>query len=185
MFSSMIGSNDSSRAASSRLEHQKIIIVRFLAIVEDNLGCRMHMEEISSHVGVPSRSLRYACQKCLGLSPTEYVLRRRMDMARRALQQGNCTVSNVARRFGLWELGRFAASYRKLCGEQPSMTLKLASGAVSGAVSASQSDIPTKEQALLNDLAGIATSRSSGSTRRELATFVLGPKRDIWNERNP
>jgi AraC-like DNA-binding protein len=139
MVSSIIGSEDSSRAASSRLKHQKIIIVRFLAIAEDNLDCRLKIEELSRQIGVPSRSLRYACERHLGLSPLQYLLRRRMEVARRVLQQGNCTVSDVARQFEFRDMGRFAILYRKLYGEPPSITLKLASGTVGGAVSASRS----------------------------------------------
>jgi AraC-like DNA-binding protein len=139
MVSGIIGSDDSSRAASSRLEHQRIIIVRFLTVAEDNLNCRSKMEEISRQIGVPSRSLRYACERHLGLSPLQYLLRRRMDVARRVLQHGNCMVSDVARQFGFRDVGRFATLYRKLYGEPPSITLKLASGTVGGAVSASRS----------------------------------------------
>jgi AraC-like DNA-binding protein len=142
MISSMIGSDDSSRPASRRLKHQKIIIVRFLAVAEDNLDRRLKMEEASRQVGASSRLLRFTCQAHLGLSPLQYLLRRRMDVARCVLQQGNCMVSDVARQFGFRELGRFATSYRKLYGEPPSITLKLASTRILPPSSASRRPPP-------------------------------------------
>jgi AraC-like DNA-binding protein len=128
MIASMIGSDDFSRPAARVIKHQKNIIDRFLAVAEDNLDCRLRIEEASRQIGVSSRLLRLTCQTHLGLSPMQYLLRRRMDAARRVLQQGNCTVSDVARQFGFRQLGRFAISYRKLYGEPPSITLKRASG---------------------------------------------------------
>lgn len=128
MLTSTVESDDTSSATISRLENQKIIVAKFLAIVEESLDCRLNMEETSRQIGVPSRSLRDALKRNLGLSPSQYVLHRRMDMARSALQKGNCAVSDAARQSGFCEMGRFATAYRKLYGEPPSITLKRASG---------------------------------------------------------
>jgi transcriptional regulator GlxA family with amidase domain len=128
MLTSIVASDDISSATISRVEYQKIMVAKFLAIVEDSLERRLNMEETSRKIGVGSRSLRYTLKRSLGLSPLQYVLHRRMDMAHSTLQKGNCTVTDVATRFGFWEMGRFAASYRKLYGEPPSITLKRASG---------------------------------------------------------
>jgi AraC-like DNA-binding protein len=37
-----------------------------------------------------------------------------------------CTVSEIAMRFGFSELGRFSVEYRKVFGQSPSATLRLA-----------------------------------------------------------
>ena len=47
-------------------------------------------------------------------------------MARRALREATpdaMTVTDVATRYGFWQLGRFAVEYRSLFGELPSVTL--------------------------------------------------------------
>jgi AraC-like DNA-binding protein len=127
MLTSIVEFADTSGATIGRVEYQKIIVAKFLAIVEDSLGTRLNIEETSRQIGGPSRSLRYASKRNLGLGPSQYVLHRRMDMARSALQKGKCAVSDAARRSGFWQMGQFAAAYRKLCGEPPSITLKRAS----------------------------------------------------------
>jgi AraC family ethanolamine operon transcriptional activator len=53
-----------------------------------------------------------------------------MYLARRRLAEAVVTttsVTEVAMANGFWELGRFAAEYRSLFGETPSMTLRRAS----------------------------------------------------------
>ncbi len=59
------------------------------------------------------------------MSPKQYLLLRRMHLARRALRDsapGETTVTDIATRHGFWQFGRFAGEYRSLFGEAPSTT---------------------------------------------------------------
>lgn len=61
------------------------------------------------------------------MSPKQYLLRRRMDQARRALAEtiaGETTVTEIATQFGFWHFGRFAGTYQSIFGEPPSVTLR-------------------------------------------------------------
>jgi AraC family ethanolamine operon transcriptional activator len=76
--------------------------------------------------GVSERTLEYAFQEQLGMTPARYLRIRRLNAVRRELRDGDpdaLRVTDVAMRWGFWELGRFASEYRAPFGERPSQTL--------------------------------------------------------------
>jgi len=80
---------------------------------------------------VSDRTLRSCCAEFLGMSPTQYVLLRRLKEVRRALREADpdmVNVADVAHRFGFAQLGRFAGRYRATFGETPSATLQRTPG---------------------------------------------------------
>jgi AraC-like DNA-binding protein len=65
------------------------------------------------------------------MGPKRYLVLRRMHLARRVLQQtapGATTVTDIATRFGFWQLRRFSVEYQSLFGQSPSVTLRQPSG---------------------------------------------------------
>ncbi len=113
-------------AAAATRQHQDLAI-RFEALLETQPERYFGTAEICTSLGVSARGLRICCEEQLGMSPTEYVRRRRMQLVHRALRNGDpdaATISAVARRYGFRGLGRFAASYRALFGQLPSATLR-------------------------------------------------------------
>jgi AraC-like DNA-binding protein len=116
-------------------QHHQSIIRRFFGVLEAQASEPSDMQALSEATGVSSRSLRMACQEQLGVSPTQYMLLRRMHLARRALKQAdpNSTrVTDIATEFGFWELGRFAVKFRQIFGESPSATLRSGTQLVAG-----------------------------------------------------
>jgi AraC-like DNA-binding protein len=115
------------RTDSLARQHHHLIIRRFLEVLGPCSVWPQDMQKVSDAIGVSSRTLRVACQEQLGVSPTQYLLLRRMRLARRALQQADpetTRVTDIATVLGFWELGRFAVRYREIFGEPPSSTLK-------------------------------------------------------------
>jgi AraC-like DNA-binding protein len=107
--------------------NRTMAIARLEELLEANQDRPLYMLEICEALGMQERTLQLCCRDFLGMSPTHYLRLRRMHLARRALRQEGHTATNVteiATRFGFWELGRFAVHYRKLFGETPSMTLR-------------------------------------------------------------
>jgi AraC-like DNA-binding protein len=118
---------DQQGATSIRLDSRSAAVVRrFMERVEADPGRPLFMPDICAELGVAGRTLRQYCLGHLGMSPNRYLWLRRMNLARRALAQGNggTTVTQVANEYGFGELGRFAVRYRQLFGEPPSATLR-------------------------------------------------------------
>lgn len=85
------------------------------------------ISEIASGLNVSEPTLRRIFIDWFDMPPARFLLLRRYYLVRRMLQSKACrSVSEAAHSFGFWNLSRFAAAYRSLFGEPPSLTLKKA-----------------------------------------------------------
>jgi AraC-like DNA-binding protein len=103
------------------------IMIRFEEVLAKHLSQPLDMPELCELIAVSDRTLRLCCTEFLGMSPTEYVLFRRLKEVRRVLRDANpkmVNVAEVAYRFGFAESVRFAEKYRASFGEAPSTTLQ-------------------------------------------------------------
>jgi AraC-like DNA-binding protein len=108
-------------------QHHADIMVRFEDALTAHRGPQLNMPALCSAVGVPERTLRVCCNEFLGMSPTRYLLLRRLNMARSALRRADpatASVAEIARLHQFLEPGRFAVTYRTVFGEMPSSTLR-------------------------------------------------------------
>jgi AraC-like DNA-binding protein len=108
-------------------QHHADIMVRFEDALIAKASQLPSMPELCADIGVPERTLRICCAEFLGMSPTRYLLLRRLNAARSALLRGDpaiVSVAEVARGYHFLELGRFAVTYRTVFGEMPSTTLR-------------------------------------------------------------
>jgi Helix-turn-helix domain/Transposase DDE domain group 1 len=96
-------------------------------VLQDKIGYLLRRP-----VGRPPHEVRcYYASFFLGISPSRYMLLRRLKAVRIALRDANPATASVAEIAGGWgftELGRFAGAYRTTFGESPSMTLRRAPG---------------------------------------------------------
>jgi AraC-like DNA-binding protein len=117
------------RPDTTAMQHHRLVIRRFCEMLEMHPLKPLHVPETSHAIGVSGRTLRVACQEQFGVSPTQYLLLRRMRLARHLLRQSDpavTRVTDVATELGFWELGRFSVRYRQIFGESPSTTLRAA-----------------------------------------------------------
>jgi AraC-like DNA-binding protein len=106
-----------------------IVMQRFRRMIEENLEQPLYIPEICKAIRVSERALRMCCQEHLGMSPKRYLVLRRLHQVQRALRAAPPTaasVTEIAMRYGFWQLGRFAVEYRARFGEPPSATLRRA-----------------------------------------------------------
>jgi len=128
LIDAIVGCFAQSDAPHADVVHQNhdTVMRRFYNLLEDSPERPFYIPEICAAIRVPERTLRICCQEHIGMSPKQYLLLRRMHLARGALRQAivsETTVTDVATRFGFWHFGRFAERYRLIFGELPSVTL--------------------------------------------------------------
>jgi AraC family ethanolamine operon transcriptional activator len=89
------------------------------------LGEPLSLLDLCQDLDVSERTLHYAFQEVRGLSPMAYFRAFRLNAVRQELKTApdTATVHEIARRWGFWHAGEFAAAYRRLFGELPSQTL--------------------------------------------------------------
>jgi AraC-like DNA-binding protein len=107
-------------------DHSRVLS-RFHEFLEANSDRSVYIAELCNATGAPGRTLRTICHRYFGIGPQRYLYLRRMHLARKTLLRESCetnTVTNIAMKFGFWELGRFAVQYRGLFGESPGVTLR-------------------------------------------------------------
>jgi len=96
------------------------------------------MADICAALGVSRRSMGVCCRNVFGVGPDHYRLVSGLQRVHDALRSGDPatpTVAAAVRRFGFDRMSHFAAQYRAIYGELPSITLhgrKAAGKAVQG-----------------------------------------------------
>jgi AraC-like DNA-binding protein len=107
--------------------HHTRIMVRFEEVLAEHPNQQLHLPELCALIAVSERTLRSCCTEFLGISPSRYMLLRRLQAVRIALRDADPATANVAEianGCGFTELGRFAGAYRTAFGEAPSTTLR-------------------------------------------------------------
>ncbi len=107
--------------------HHADIMVRLEDALAAHSDPQLNMPALCAAIGVPERTLRVCCTEFLGMSPTRYLLLRRLNMVRSALRRADpvtASVAEIARSCQFLEPGRFAVTYRTIFGETPSSTLR-------------------------------------------------------------
>jgi len=103
------------------------IIRRAREFIEANLAESISISTLSAQTSTSLSKLERLFRRELHMSPSQYILARRLAAVNSELRQTNTHESQVARvalDFGFGHLGRFAGVYRRQFGELPSETLR-------------------------------------------------------------
>lgn len=118
------------RNGMSSLQRRNRLVRKAEAYVTAHLDESVRMQKLCREVGASARSLEYAFQAIYGTGAMRYLRTVRMNEVRKALLRADssarATVTAAAMDWGFWHLGEFAAAYRRLFGELPSETLRIA-----------------------------------------------------------
>ena len=121
------GTNPSSDLDSSASRRRRLAETCLEYAAAENF--QLSMPQLCAAVGKSERTLRYVFQENFGLAPIRYLRHCRFNGARRELAAAEpdaTTVTEIATRWGFYELGRFAVDFRRLFNELPSEVLKRA-----------------------------------------------------------
>jgi AraC-like DNA-binding protein len=111
-----------------RIRHQdQEITARFEDLLQTRSDSPRRVDKLLSALGVSDRHLRRCCANDLGMSPASYIQLRALHRVHDILRDAEpevVSVAQVARLNGFSARGLFAAKYRALFGELPSVTLR-------------------------------------------------------------
>ena len=89
----------------------------------------VYLKDLCQVGRVSERTLRYAFNHVLSMSPVAYLSRLRLHRVHKDLKNaapGSTTVTAEALRWGFWHAGEFSKAYKELFDESPSDTLSSA-----------------------------------------------------------
>jgi AraC family transcriptional regulator, ethanolamine operon transcriptional activator len=106
----------------------KLKMSKVLEYVRSRHSENVHIEEIAEAAGISSRALQRCFRTYLRMPPKEYLKFRRLNLVRRGLRldpspEGSKNpITRILANYGVTEFGRFAAEYRRVFHELPSVT---------------------------------------------------------------
>jgi AraC-like DNA-binding protein len=116
------------RRPSSAL--RQAVVERAEAYIRAHLDSPIPLSRLCRVAGVSERGLRNAFYEVHGMGPKRWIVAERLQEVQVALRKPRgfgITVTSVATDHGFYQLGKFAAIYKKTFGETPSTTLHSAS----------------------------------------------------------
>ena len=105
---------------------RRIVLARALGLVESCADQNLHVDDLCRAGGVSWTTLNVVFREYLGMSPHRYLMVRRLHAIRTALDAAgpDDTVSEICGRYGVWDIGRFAAQFHRMFGLLPSQMLR-------------------------------------------------------------
>ena len=88
--------------------------------IDDSLGQPIGIADMAIRVGLPLRRFADSFKKTTGLTPYQFVVRRRIKYAKRLLRIGTLPIVDVALRTGFANQSHFTAVFTRLTGMTPS-----------------------------------------------------------------
>ncbi|PSL16096.1 AraC-like DNA-binding protein [Marinobacterium halophilum] len=116
--------NYSDDVKNSLRNHLPSYMVKTIDYLKENAKNEIHMDDVEWISGVSRNKLYSDFKRYIGIPPTAYLKRIRMDGVRTDIIKslGGESISTLALSWGFNHLGRFSTEYKKMFGETPSET---------------------------------------------------------------
>lgn len=114
-------------AQTQSYHHRKDVVDTARRYITDNPDNPLTVTDLCEVTNVSRRTLQYAFESIVGISPIQYLRASRLNGVRRALLRATpqTSIADIAAQWGFWHMSQFAKDYRQLFGERPSETLEL------------------------------------------------------------
>lgn len=115
------------KRASAR--HRAHLLRKACELIDAKTSEGLMISELCLSVGTSRRNLEMIFAEGLNVSPYQYIQAVRLNAIRKALlsdEDMTSSIGEIASRWGIWHLSRFANDYRMMFGELPSETRDLA-----------------------------------------------------------
>ncbi len=85
-----------------------------------HLGEPLHVAELAAMAGVSCRQMERRFRNAAGMSPTDFIIRARLDEACRRLRDGSQSIGKIAIDVGFYDQSAFTRLFRRYLGTTPS-----------------------------------------------------------------
>lgn len=111
-----------SHLAQLQMESEKKLdpIADALHLIRNNYDRNLHVEDLAATLGMSRSYFFRLFRKEMGVSPQTYILRYRMNVAKKLLSQENMAVSDVSMQVGYEDVCTFSRLFKKHMGMTPS-----------------------------------------------------------------
>ncbi|WP_437951970.1 AraC family transcriptional regulator [Sorangium sp. So ce296] len=97
---------------------------RVLELVDAELGEGLTVERMADAAGLSAAHFARAFRRSLGVAPHQYVMRRRLERARQALEARDADILNVARRLGFADQAHLTRLFKREFGVTPGQYMR-------------------------------------------------------------
>ena len=97
-------------------------IERLLALMEENPGERLSLADMAEVVGLSPSRLRHKFKSEIGITPTLYLQRLRLQRARELLRREGLSVKEIRAAVGIGSASYFSRRYKRVYGIPPSQS---------------------------------------------------------------
>ena len=94
-------------------------VKRAIDYIMSHLASSITIDQLADLSGASIRSLQYGFQRFVGMSPKDFILNQRLAAARRDLESGRASISDVATYWGFTNISRFNTHFRAKFGDSP------------------------------------------------------------------
>ena len=105
--------------STGQKQHGDDMVEQVQAYIENSIGERISVEELSSKFAIGRRNFDRRFIKATGNTPLEYAQRVKIESAKKALESTRSTINEVMYQVGYSDVKAFREVFRKLTGLSP------------------------------------------------------------------